>query len=59
MICRYFVRLPLYVHEIGSSNDNQLVNTPHDLLVKLSYLYYGIKPHIVTLKKDREDIFSD
>ena len=36
-----------------------MLKTPHDILVNLIALYYGIKPDIITLKKKIGDIFSE
>ena len=44
---------------MDTSLDNKILKTPHDLLLLLSYLYNGIEPDIVTLKKYRSDIFSE
>ena len=55
---RACVQLPLYVDGIYSIIDIQMIKTPHDMIVHLADLYNGRNPDIVTLKKDKGDIFS-
>ena len=59
MTCRDCIQLPLNLYGIDSSIDNQMMKSPHDLLVHLVSLYNVINPDIGTLKKDRGDIFSE
>ena len=59
MDCRACVQIPLDVDEIYYSIDTQMLKTPHDLLFHLAVLDNGRKPYIGTLKKDRDDIFSE
>ena len=56
--CRVCVQLPLDAYGIDASIDNQMMKTPHDLLVNLADLDYGKNTCIGTLKKYRGDIFS-
>ena len=58
MICRECIQLPLYVYEIDASTDNQILETPHIIIVHLAALGNGRKPDIETLNKDRGEIFS-
>ena len=57
--CRTCVQLPLYVYGIDASIDTQIMEKPHILLVHFATLDNGRKPDIVTLKKNRGDIFSE
>ena len=57
MTCRECVQLPLDLYAIGPFIDTQTMKAPHDLILHLEALYYGIKPYIFTFKKKRGDIF--
>ena len=59
MTCMAFVQLELDLDGIYAIIDNQMLKTPHDILVHLSTLDYGRKPDIVTLKKEKGDVFLE
>ena len=59
MTCRDCVQIPLDIEGTDTSIGTQMLKPPHDLLVQLSALEYGIKPYIGTLKKERGDMFSE
>ena len=59
MPCMACVKLPLYLDGIDASIDTQILKTPHIILSHLEYLYIGRKKYIGTLKKEREEIFSE
>ena len=58
MTCRSYVLLPLDLDGVYSSIDNQMLKTPHYLIVHLVALDNVIKPDIGPLKKDKSGIFS-
>ena len=51
MTFRSFVQLPLNSGGMDARIDNQMLETPHDLLDQLADLYYGRNPDIGTLKR--------
>ena len=59
MTCCACVKLTLNVDGSYASIDTQILKPPHDLLFQLLPFYYGRKPDIGTLKKERGDIFSE
>ena len=57
MNCRACVQLPLYLDAIDAKINTQILKTLHDILAHLAALYNGRKPDIVTLNKDKRNIF--
>ena len=57
--CRACIQITLDVDGIDTSIDTQTLKTTHDLLFHLADLYNEINLDIGTLKKDRDDIFSE
>ena len=55
--CRACVKLPLYLDAIDAKINTQILKTLHDILAHLAALYNGRKPDIVTLNKDKRNIF--
>ena len=51
MTFRACIKISIDVDCIGASINNQIMKTPHDLLVHLAALDSGIKSDIGTLKK--------
>ena len=59
MPCKDYVQSPLDINGIDARIDTKMLKTPRDILLDLADLYYGRKPDIGTLKKDRGDIFLE
>ena len=59
MTHRNYVKLPLDENKIDTINNSLMLNLPNDILVHLEALENWGKPEIVTLKKDRGDVFSE
>ena len=57
MTYRSCVQLPLDLYGIDASINTKILENPNTLLVHLADLDNGGKPYIVTLKKERGDVF--
>ena len=57
MSCRARVKGPLDENGIYAKIDNQIMNTPHDILVHLASLEESLKTDIGTLNKYRGGVF--
>ena len=57
MTCRACIQISLDVDGIDGIIYNQMLKTPHEILVHLADSDNGRKPDIVTLKRYRGDIF--
>ena len=57
MTYRARVKTPLYVNGVYDRIETHMLKHPHNMLVHLAALYYGINKDIVTLNKERRGAY--